>query len=81
MKVIRDETELIEAKAVLRRMEADPSFITESAYRANAERWPEHRISFIDIHMEYLNTHPQISTKDYISNLRLKLRKTQTSRK
>ena len=78
MKTVRNEAELEEARSVLLKMEADPSFITESAYRANAERWPKHRISFIDLHMEYLNIHQQISTKDYIANLRLKLRKTYT---
>lgn len=69
---------MAEAKSVLMIMEADPAFITESAYRANTELWPKHRISFIDAHMEYLQTHPQVSTKDYISNLRLKLRKSKT---
>lgn len=76
MKTIRDEVELAQARDILKRMEADPSFITKPAYRANTEKWPKHRISFIEIHMEYLNAYPQISTKDYISNLRLKLRKT-----
>lgn len=78
MKSVRDQEELAEAKSVLLIMEADPAFITESAYRANTELWPKHRMSFIDVHMEYLRTHPQISTKDYISNLRLKLRRTKT---
>lgn len=76
MKVVRSEEELAEARAILVHMEADPAFITQPAYRANAERWPDHSISFIDIHMEYLGIHPEISTKNYISNLRLKLRKT-----
>ena len=76
MKTIRAEIDLAEAKALLLQMEADSSFVTESAYSSNVERWPKNRISYIDIHMEYLRTHPQISTKDYISNLRLKLRKT-----
>ncbi|HYF96718.1 MAG TPA: hypothetical protein VD947_01630 [Patescibacteria group bacterium] len=76
MKTIRAEVDLAEAKSLLLQMEADSSFVTQSAYRANIERWPKNRISFIDIHMEYLRTHPQISIKDYISNLRLKLRKT-----
>lgn len=78
MKSLRSEAELAKAKAVLLRLEADPSFITESAYRANAERWPKNRITFIDIHMEYLNTHPEISVEDYLSNLRLKIRKSTT---
>lgn len=76
MKGIRDQDDLAEAKSLLLEMEASPAFITKSAYRANAELWPKHRISFIDLHIEYLCAHPQVSTKDYLSNLRLKLRKT-----
>ena len=76
MKSTRDEIEIANAKAILLKMEADPTFNTESAYRANVNLWPKHRISFIEIHLEFLHNNPQISTKDYISNLRLKLRKT-----
>lgn len=76
MKAVRSEEEVAQAKDMLLKMEADPAFITKPAYRANADLWPKHRISFIEIHLEYLHNNPQISTKDYISNLRLKLRKT-----
>lgn len=75
MKTIRGEDEIANAKALLLKMKADPAFITDSAYRANTALWPKHRIPFVEVHLEYLHNNPQISTKDYISNLRLKLRK------
>lgn len=76
MKATRDEVDLEEARELLLKMESSPSYITESAYRANAELWPKNRMPFIEVHLEYLRSYPQISTKDYISNLRLKLRRT-----
>ncbi len=74
MKVIRDEDELLKVKDYLSQMEKDPTFSTVSAYRADAIRWPDHRISFIETHLNYLRTHPQVSTNDYLANLRLQLR-------
>jgi hypothetical protein len=75
LKTIRNESDLIEAKEILLLMEQDPNYITEPAYRANAEVWPDHQISFIECHLHYLKAHPEVSAKHYISNLRLKLKK------
>lgn len=75
MKTIRNEQELLDAKEVLVKMEESAEYVTVSAYRANSDLWPDHRISFIDNHLYYLKTHPDVSVKLYISNLRLKLRK------
>lgn len=75
MKTIRNEQEILDAKDVLVKMEQSSEYITVSAYRANADLWPDHRISFIDNHLNYLKSHPDVSVKLYISNLRLKLRK------
>lgn len=80
MKGLRDQDDLATARDVLIKMEANPAFITESAYRANSELWPKHRISFIDVHIEYLRANPQVPVKDYLSNLRLKLRRTVVSK-
>jgi hypothetical protein len=80
MKGLRDQNDLATARDVLIKMEANPAFITESAYRANSELWPKHRISFIDVHIEYLRANPQVPVKDYLSNLRLKLRRTVVSK-
>lgn len=67
-----EETEIL---AALRLLEDDPAFVTKSAYRANAELWPNNRISFVDCHLIYLKAHPTLNPKHYISNLKLMLRK------
>jgi hypothetical protein len=67
-----DEEEVLTS---LRSMEADPAFVTKSAYRANAEQWPGNRISFVGTHVSYLKVHPSVDPKHYLANLRLMLRK------
>lgn len=76
MKLIREESELEHARLLLLQMEKDPSLITSSAYRANAETWPNHQIPFVDAHIAYLKAYPQVRLQDYISNLRLQLKNT-----
>jgi hypothetical protein len=67
-----EETEIIAALEV---MEADPNMVTESAYRANTEKWPDNRITFIENHVTYLRLHPNVNPRYYLANLRLMLRK------
>lgn len=67
-----EETEILDA---LRSLEKDPAFVTKSAYRANAELWPNNRISFVDCHLIYLKAHPMLDPRHYLSNLKLMLRK------
>jgi hypothetical protein len=55
----------------LKTMVEDGAFCTESSYSANGVDHPDHRISFVDKHMKYLRTHPSLSPKHYLSNLRL----------
>ncbi len=75
MKVIRKDSELDEARSILLQMQKDSSLTTLTAYRANSEMWPGNKISFVDAHLSYLKAYPQVKVSDYISNLRLKLRK------
>lgn len=74
MKLVRDETELAEVKIRLEAMDKDPTFVTNDTYRADAEKWPDHRISFVDKHIAYLRANPSINAEDYLSNLRLRSR-------
>ena len=67
-----DETQLTET---LQAMQDDPSFITQTGYRANIALWPENTITFIDTHLAYLRAHPKVDSHTYISNLKLRLRK------
>lgn len=56
-------------------MEADPNFVTKAAYRANVDHWPDHEISFVEMHMTYLKSHPSLDPKHYLANLRLMSRR------
>ncbi len=62
-------------REALRLMEADPTLITKSAFRANTELWPTNSISFVEAHMAYLKARPGTNPQHYLSNLRLMLRK------
>lgn len=64
----------MEAKQTLEAMTADPLYNTESSYSANAVIYPDNTMSFVDKHMEYMRSHPAMSPKHYISNLRLMTR-------
>ncbi len=64
-----------EVRQVLVLMEGDSSLITESAFRANSEVWPDNRISFTENHLAYLKGHPSTNPQHYLSNLRLMIKK------
>ena len=64
-----------EIKSQLKVMETNPALVTNSAFRANGEKWPDHTITFVDRHLEYLRQHPKTDPQQYLSNLRLQLRK------
>ncbi|MET1033219.1 MAG: hypothetical protein ABWX94_01850 [Candidatus Saccharimonadales bacterium] len=64
----------VEIKQTLQHMESDVSYNTVSSYSANAVRYLDNIIPFVDKHMEYLNVHPATDARQYISNLRLKTR-------
>ena len=61
----------LQAKKLLKSMAEDNGYNTVSTYSANSERYPDNRISFVDKHMNYLNSHPAIDPNHYIANLRL----------
>jgi hypothetical protein len=56
---------------ILREMTQSTTYNTASSYSANSDAYPDNSIPFIDKHMSYLNTHPNIDPDHYISNLRL----------
>jgi len=67
-----DEAELL---AALHSLEANPLYLTEPTYRGNVEKWPDHQISFVDFHLDYIRSQPALDPRHYLANLRLKLRK------
>ncbi len=62
-----------EMREILSAMEKNKAMVTNSAFRANTELWPDNRISFTDAHLAYIKSHPDLDPKHYLSNLRLRL--------
>lgn len=61
-------------KGQLQLMAADKTYNTVSSYTPNTDRYPDNRISFVEKHMNYLNSHPQLDALKYVANLRLMTR-------
>lgn len=61
----------LKVQEILSRMLEDGAFNTNSSYSADTNQYPDNLIPFVDKHMHYLNTHPNIDPQHYISNLRL----------
>ncbi len=70
----KESVEGIEVQRALRAMALDTTFNTMESYSANGILYPDHVISFVDKHMNYLNTHPNLDPNHYIANLRLMTR-------
>lgn len=64
----------VEILGELNKMAKDRHYNTKSTYSANTEVYPNNRIPFTDKHMRFLNTNPNISPYQYLSNLRLMTR-------
>ena len=60
-----------EVKAILVKMQTDLLYATGSTYSANVEKHPDHQITFVEKHMEYLNSHPDVNPDQYVANLRI----------
>jgi len=58
-------------RETLRFIDADIKYNTSSSYSANSLRYPDNKIPFVDKHMNYLNSHPQLDVWKYIANIRL----------
>jgi hypothetical protein len=66
-----------EGKAVrqkLQYMMSDKSFNTLSSYTSDSSLYPDSQMPFVDKHMNYLNSHPELDSQMYIANVRLKTR-------
>lgn len=62
------------AKQVLSSMVEDPKYNTNSIYSSNSDLYPDQLMPFVDRHMDYLGSHPDVIPDQYISNLRLMTR-------
>lgn len=69
---------MMEEEEIVKRLMAlqdDPAILTEPAFRANTDIWPDNEISFVDSHLAYLRARPSTNPDHYLSNLKLRLRK------
>lgn len=69
-----EPSEWDELERILRFMVADDRYITESSYSSNIALYPNHTISFVDRHIEYLHKHPTVDPHLYLANLKLMTR-------
>lgn len=58
-------------EATLHDMERDVRYVTKSTYSSNSNRYPNNQMPFVDKHMAYLSSHPEVDAEHYIANLRL----------
>lgn len=63
-----------EIEDMLRTMEADDAFNTESSYIADSVNFPDNTLSFMDKHKRYIVANPSLDPRSYVANLRLKTR-------
>lgn len=60
----------------LEAMENDPLLHSvKSTYNANSELYPDNQMPFRDKHYDYLLKHPDVNPDQYLSNLRLMLKR------
>jgi hypothetical protein len=69
-----DVMETEEIRTALAGMEADPALITDSVYSANIT-WADNRMPFVDAHVAYLKAHPNVSPRQYLANLRMRIKR------
>lgn len=61
----------LSVKQILVEMTQNSAYNTTASYSANTTTYPDNSIPFVNKHMDYLNTHPNINPDHYISNLKL----------
>lgn len=64
----------LEAERLLQLMVADKTFNTRASYSTNSVLYPDHLRPFINKHMDYLSSRPNLDPQSYIANLRLMTR-------
>jgi hypothetical protein len=60
-----------QAWTALERMVQNEAYKTPTSYSADALRYPDHDIPFLDKHMDYLLIHSATDVEQYVGNLRL----------
>jgi phosphoribosyl 1,2-cyclic phosphodiesterase len=69
-----ETAEGVQIEEMLRAMEVDVAFNTQSSYVADTAHFPDNVLSFMDKHKRYLLANPSVDPRSYVANLRLKTR-------
>jgi len=77
MAVLKSRTSFFETEAgkeikmELQQMSESELYNTKSTYTANSLLYPDHLISFVDKHMNYIINHPALEPSTYVANIKL----------
>lgn len=66
-----DSQEAVEIREKLQFMTLSDAYNTQPSFTADTNKYPDNLISFLDKHMNYLNSHPSLDSNMYLANLRL----------
>ena len=61
-----------EIEDMLKTMEADAGYNTQSSYIADGVKYPGNVLSFMEKHKRYIIANPNIDPRSYVANLRMK---------
>ena len=60
-----------EVQRELINMSTNTKYNTTSTYTTNGELYPDNLIPFVDKHMNYINSHPQLDAWTYLANVKI----------
>jgi hypothetical protein len=63
-----------EIRKTLQIMYEDDSYLTTSGYSIDSKTYPNNKVPFVESHIKYLKSHPQVDPQHYIGNLRIMLK-------
>jgi hypothetical protein len=61
----------IELRSQLVDMEANETYTTVSSYSPKTDLYSDNMIPFVDKHMHYFRTHPNLNMNQYMANLKI----------
>lgn len=69
-----DSHDAQEIISLLQHIAGSHLYNTGPSYSADAVRYPDNLIPFVDKHMNYLRVHPKLDPHQYLANIRLMTR-------
>lgn len=70
-KSFMDSQEGKDIKLAFQKMTLDSAYNTGPSYSSDSDKYPDNLMPFIDKHMNYLNSHPNLDPAMYLANIKL----------